>query len=123
MTAGEQCLSLRDSLRTWRSQRGDDWVTGTLQRRSSLNDVCENMSTEEPWRQDGITTRAGERLLGDSGMRRTKTLPTIHFATHVLDHVLQVGFRLHTIADQLIKVIRTTRNRLGHIRLHSRLER
>ena len=123
MTAVEQCLSLRDTLRTWGRSASDDWDTGTLQRRSSLHDVCEHMRTEEPWRQDGITTRAGERLSGDSGMRRTKTLPTIHFATHVLDHVLQVGFRFRTIAAQLIEIVRTTRNRLGHIRLHRRLER
>ncbi len=81
------------------------------------------MSTEESRRQDGITTRAGEGLSGDSGMRGTKNLPTIHVASHVLDYVLQVGFRFRTIADQLIEVIRTTRNRLGHIRLHRRLER
>ena len=101
----------------------DDWVTGTLQRRSSLNDVYENMNTKEPWRQDGISPRAGERLSGDSGMRGTKNLPTIHFPAHVLDHVLEVGFGFRTIADQLIEIVWTNLVWLNHIRLHRRLER
>jgi hypothetical protein len=50
-----------------------------------------------------------EHLSGDSGMRSTKNLPTIHFLAHVLDHALQVGFRLRTIADQLIEIVRTNR--------------
>ena len=107
MTAVEPCLSLRDSLRTWRSHTSNDWVTGTLQQRSSLNDVCENMSRDEPWRQDGITTRAGERLSGNSGMLGTKNLPAIHCAAHVLDHVLQIGYCTALLADQLIQIVFT----------------
>ncbi len=70
-----------------------------------------------------LTTRAGERLSGDSRMRSTKNLPTIHFPAHVLDHVLQVGLRFRTIADQLIEIVWTNRGRLSHLRLHRRLER
>jgi hypothetical protein len=38
---------------------------------------------------------------------RYENLPTIHFPAHVLDHVLQVGFRFRTIADQLIQIVST----------------
>ncbi|RPH75279.1 hypothetical protein EHM76_02015 [bacterium] len=72
-----------------------------------MNDVCENKSTDEPWRRNGITTRAGERLSGDSGMLGTRNLPTIHVAAHVLDHVLQVGFCTAPLADQLIQIVST----------------
>jgi hypothetical protein len=57
-----------------------------------------------------------EHLSGDSGMRSTKNLPMIHFPAHVLDHILRVGFRLLTIADQLIEIVRTNRGRLNHLR-------
>jgi hypothetical protein len=50
-----------------------------------------------------------ERLSGDSGMRSTKNLPTIHFSARVLDHMLRVEFRLRTIADQMIKIVWTNR--------------
>ena len=65
------------------------------------------MNTEESWRQDGITTRPGERLSDDSGMRGTKNLPTIHVASHVLDYVLQVDFCTAPLADQLIQIVST----------------
>jgi hypothetical protein len=65
------------------------------------------MSTVEPWRQDGITTRAGERLSGDSGMRDMKNLPTIHVAAHALDHVIQLRFCTAPLADQLIQIVST----------------
>jgi hypothetical protein len=63
-----------------------------------------------------------EHLSGHSGMRSTKNLPMIHFPAHVLDHLPQVGFRLRTIADQLIEIVRRNRGRLNHLRLHRRLE-
>jgi hypothetical protein len=63
-----------------------------------------------------------ERLSRDSGIPSTKNLPMIHFHAHVLDHILRVGFRLRTIADQLIEIVRTNLGRLNYLRLYRRLE-
>jgi hypothetical protein len=99
MTAVEQCLSLRRLV-----ANVEDAARATTGSPAHYS-VVQARTTYEPHEYRG-TMEAGrdhdasrERLYGDSGMRGTKNLPTIHFSAHVLDHVLQVSLRFRTIAD------------------------